>query len=241
MKTFLLSVWFLGSLSVWAQPNHDAFTDVLRSHVRSGRVDYASIKKDARFAPYLASLSATKASELRGAELKAFWINVYNAYTIKLVCDNFPLRSIRDLAKGAVWDRAFITIDGTVYSLNDIENDILRPLGDNRIHYALVCAARSCAPLRSEAYTAENLNEQLTEQARLFVNDTTKNTFNVSEKKAALSRVFEWYLQDFGTTYADLLTSLARYLPEDTRSTLQANARAWSVEWKEYDWSLNGK
>lgn len=227
--------------SLVAQPDHTTFTRILSSHVRSGHVDYASIKKDSRFEPYLASLSNTKASSLSGNDILAFWINVYNAYTIKLICDNYPLKSIRDLAQGKVWDRPLVTIDGTMYSLNEIENDVIRPMGDRRIHFALVCAARSCPPLRSEAYLASRLDEQLNEQATNFLADTTLNAFDLSIKRARLSHVFEWYLADFGKTHAQLLRVLSVYAPSDARIALENTSNAWTVEWKDYDWSLNGK
>ncbi len=221
--------------------DHEQFTRVLASHVHDGRVDYSGIKKDNRFAPYLASLSNTKASQLTGSERLAFWINVYNAFTIKLICDNFPLRSIQDLAKGKVWDTPFIAIEGTTYSLNEIENDVIRPLGDSRIHYALVCAARSCPPLRSEAYSALLLDAQLEEQGRIFLSTSTNNTFDVVGRKAHLSHVFEWYLADFGRTHEQLLRIIAKHAPEDVRGDLQQHANKWKIDYLEYDWSLNGK
>ncbi len=241
MKSLLFALLLVTSLALSAQPDHSAFTAVLASHVRDGKVDYASIKRDGRFAPYLALLASTKVSTLSSAEQKAFWINAYNAFTIKVVCDNFPLRSIRDLAQGKIWDRPLVKIDGQTYSLNEIENDILRPMGDHRIHFALVCAARSCPPLRSEAYVAARLDEQLTEQGKRFLRSADLNVFDATTRTARLSHVFEWYLADFGRTHADLLRTIAPYASEDVRSALTAEASRWTVQWLDYDWSLNGK
>jgi hypothetical protein len=241
MKSLLFALLLVTSLALGAQPDHAAFTAVLASHVRDGKVDYASIKRDGRFAPYLALLASTKVSTLSSAEKKAFWINAYNAFTIKVVCDNFPLRSIRDLAQGKIWDRPLVKIDGQTYSLNEIENDILRPMGDHRIHFALVCAARSCPPLRTEAYDPARLDEQLTEQGRLFLRSSPLNVFDTSTRTARMSHVFEWYLADFGRTHADLLRTIAPYTSEDVRSALTAEASRWTVQWLDYDWSLNGK
>lgn len=247
MKSALFSALVIASIcfgSVFAatgQVDHSAFSAVLGSHVRDGRVDYAGIKKDGRFAPYLASLTSTKASGLKGADRMAFWINVYNAFTIKLICDNFPLKSIRDLSNGKVWDRPLVTIEQTTYTLNEIENDVIRPLGDNRIHFALVCAARSCPPLLSEAYTAANVDSLLDVQARKFLNDPTMNRFDDAAGKAYLSHVFEWYLADFGKTHADLLRSISRYVQQPIRARLEKEPKAWTIVWNDYDWSLNGK
>ena len=224
-----------------AQVDHSAFSAVLGSHVRNGMVDYAGIKRDKRFAPYLASLSATAASTLTGHERLAFWINVYNAYTIKLICDNFPLKSIRDLSNGKVWDRPLVMIDHTMYSLNEIENDVIRPLGDHRIHFALVCAARSCPPLLSEAYTAQNVDSLLTVQARSFLRDRAVNSFDEVNKRANLSHVFEWYLADFGTTHAELLRTISKYVDQPLGARIAKEAQAWKITWNTYDWSLNGK
>lgn len=224
-----------------AQVDHTAFSAVLGSHVRNGMVDYAGIKRDKRFAPYLASLSATAASTLTGHERLAFWINVYNAFTIKLICDNFPLKSIRDLSNGKVWDRPLVTIDHINYSLNEIENDVIRPLGDHRIHFALVCAARSCPPLRSEAYRADILDAQLRDQAERFLADQSRNTFDTYTHVAKLSHVFEWYLGDFGRTHAQLLQALQPFLAEPIKSSIKRELPLWTVQWMDYDWSLNGK
>ena len=221
--------------------DHEQLTRVLVSHVHNGRVDYSGIKKDGRFTPYLTSLSNTRASQLTGTERLAFWINAYNAFTIKLICDNCPLRSIRDLAQGKVWDKPWIAIEGVTYSLNEIENDMIRPLGDSRIHYALVCAARSCPPLRSEAYSATSLDAQLNEQGKLFLSTQTNNTFDLATRKAQLSHVFEWYLADFGRTHEQLLGVIAKHAPDDIRGDLQQHANKWKIDYLEYDWSLNGK
>jgi len=242
LKTFLLATLIANSaFSLAAQPDHAAFSAVLTSHVRNGRVDYASIKKDGRFAPYLKTLAKTDVSLLKGKEILAFWINVYNAYTIKIVCDNFPLKSITDLAQGKVWDRPMVTIDGITYSLNELENDVVRPLGDNRIHFALVCAARSCPPLRSEAYRADILDAQLQEQARTFLTDQSRNDFDTGTHKATISHIFEWYLPDFGKTHVKLLQSISSYLPEAARASILKTPALWTVAWMDYDWSLNGK
>ncbi|MBK8705831.1 MAG: DUF547 domain-containing protein [Saprospiraceae bacterium] len=110
----------------------------------------------------------------------AFWINVYNVFTIKLIADNYPLKSIMNLDGGKTWDVERIKIGGELYSLNQIENEIIRPqFKDPRIHFALNCAAKSCPPLYDKAYLPSQLDQQLDERTRSFVNSTNNE---LSEK-----------------------------------------------------------
>ena len=171
----------------------------------------------------------------------AFWVNVYNIFTLKLITDNWPVKSIMDLDGGKVWDRKWITIEGSTYSLNQIENDIIRPMGDARIHFALVCAAKSCPPLRSEAYTADRLNEQLDDQGQTFIGNKKLNRFSSSDQRAKVSKIFEWYGADFGSTSADLIRFLAPYAPASARSSMKAAPSGWKVSYLNYDWSINGR
>jgi hypothetical protein len=219
----------------------DLYSELLRLHVVDGRVQYEAIAKDARFAKVIATLEATDVDKLKGAAVKAFWINAYNAFTIKAVIDAWPVRSIRDIAGGQVWELKNIKVDGKVYSLNDIEHKILRPMGDPRIHFALVCAARSCPPLRSEAYTASDLERQLDEQGRVFLRDQRLNAFDVASRKARLSQIFEWFGSDFGSTTAAFLQRIAPYTDPTTASSLKGASARWTVSYIPYDWSINGK
>lgn len=243
MKSVLISIVFLVSVALLSAQgvDHTVFTDLLGTHVKTGRVDYASLKRDPRFAGYLADLSAVDPAKLEKADKKAFWINVYNAFTLQMVCNNFPIRSIKELAAGKVWDVRFIDVNGKKYTLNEIENNILRPLKDHRIHYALVCAARSCPPLRNEAYEGARLNDQLNEQGKLFLATSSLNNFDQSKRIAHLSHVFEWYLEDFGGTLQSLLSTLAPHAPDAVAKDLQQYSSKWTVAWNEYDWALNGK
>ncbi|MFQ5632801.1 MAG: DUF547 domain-containing protein, partial [bacterium] len=160
-------------------PDHSLFTQVLRDHVRNGAVDYKAIKEDERFAKYIELLKHTDADAIVAKDRLAFWVNAYNAFTIKRVIDLYPITSIMSKLKYALnlsnFQIEFIDIKGRKYSLNDIEHNIIRPFGDARIHFALVCAARSCPSLRPEAYETTKLDEQLEEQGRLFLRDTSKN------------------------------------------------------------------
>lgn len=222
-----------------ARAGHELFTAVLTDHVAKGAVDYTAIRNDRRFHDYLKMLKTVDPASLSGAEKLAFWLNVYNASTIRIVCDNLPLKSIRDVPD--VWDAKLVHVKGRSLSLNEVEHDIIRPLGDPRIHMALVCAARSCPPLRSEAYEAGKLDTQLDDQVRRFMTDGNSNVIDVAGRRVRLSRIFEWYRKDFAGDDAGLLRYVAKYLPAETAAAIRAQATVFTVTYLDYDWSLNGR
>lgn len=212
-------------------PDHQAWNTLLEQYVSAeGRVNYAGLKKDqAKLNAYLKTLSEQhpQSSWLRNEQM-AFWINAYNAFTVKMILDHSPVTSIMDIDKGKAWDRQWIKIGSKTYSLNNIENDILRPqFKDARIHFAVNCAAHSCPPLLNHAFTAAQLEEQLNQQARKFINNTRFNQLQGNQAK--VSKIFEWYATDFG----NLVSFFNRY----AKTKLSANAK---ISYLEYDWALNG-
>ncbi len=209
---------------------HQAFDKLLQKHVsRQGAVNYAGIVADKQaLNDYLESLRnhPPKSSWTRPERL-AYWINVYNAFTIKLIVDNYPVASIMNLDGGKAWDRSWIKIGAATYSLNDVEHKVIRPkFNEPRIHFAVNCAAKSCPPLANQAYTASNVETLLDQRTRSFINDAKYN--EVGEREVRVSKIFEWYAADFG----DLISYLNRY------AATQANASA-EVSFLEYDWALN--
>lgn len=228
-----------------------AFSDLLGEYVADGRVDYAALCKDDRLDVYTRYLSAIDPESLPSdADKLAFWINAYNAFTLKLICDNYPVKSINDLHTGGrivghvikktAWDKKFIEINGKELTLNNIEHDIIREhFDDPRIHFALVCAAKSCPPLRSEAFAADRLDEQLDDQGRVFFAQTDKNRVDADKKTVYLSKILDWYEGDFGDGKKDVLAYIARYLPGDVAEDIRANPGDWQVKYTDYDWALN--
>ena len=210
--------------------SHQVFDDLLRKHVSStGKVNYKGFKADkAKLDGYLKMLEGQKVESSWSNNKKlAFWINAYNAYTIDLVADNYPIGSITDLEGGKPWDKAFIKLNGKTLSLNNIENDIIRPtFKDGRIHFAVNCAAKSCPPILNKAWTESNIQSQLDKQTRSFINNSKYNT--ISAGSATISKIFEWYAVDFGT----LTDYLAKYSKAGVTSATQ-------ISYNEYDWSLN--
>ena len=248
ISLFLSALFFLISgFSPLFGESHSLFTRVLRDHVRDGWVNYRPLKEDSRLEAYIRQLAGTDPKSLPSEKEKlAFWINAYNAYTLKIITDNYPVKSIKDLPKGgglfkgSIWDKKLVIINNRETTLNTIEHKIIRPVfKEPRIHFALVCAAKSCPPLRSEAYEAARLDEQLDDQARIFLNNKKKNSFNPKIRKASLSMIFRWFGKDFARKKEDLLRYLARYLPAEVAASIRERPEKWSVSHKRYDWSLN--
>ncbi|MBT8218496.1 MAG: DUF547 domain-containing protein [Bacteroidia bacterium] len=223
-----------------SQPiDHTEWSELLASHVgEDGWVNYKGIKADTeRLETYLRKLEDNHPNPetwSRNQRL-AYWINVYNAYTVKLIVDNYPVESIKDIKKGipfvnSVWDIEFIEIEGERYTLNNVEHGILRPKFDEpRIHFAINCASYSCPVLRNEAYTADQLESQLTEAAQLFLSDPRRN--QISSEKPKISRIFSWFKGDF-TKNQSLIDFLNKYSEHQLRTDAK-------VDFLDYDWSLN--
>ena len=231
MKNALLLVLIILSISTsnFAQIKHDAFDALLKKHVSAvGNVNYKNFKKDASaLESYIKMLSENAPTDKAAkAEKMAFWINLYNALTIKTILDNYPLSSIQKLDNGKPWDVKKITICDKKYSLNDIENNVLRPMGDARIHFAVNCAAKSCPPMANQAFTAANLNNLMDTRARKFVNNPKANELNGAEIK--VSKIFEWYGKDFDK----IPDFINRFASVKVKTDVK-------VGFKDYDWSLN--
>lgn len=212
--------------------DHQIWDQLLQKYVSAeGKVDYKGFKADPVFARYLSVIQNTKVSDSWTKEQKmAFWINAYNAFTIKLITDNLPIESITKLDKP--WDKPFIRIGSATLSLNDIEHKKLREVfKDPRIHFAVNCASFSCPVLLNKAFTAANLETELDKLARRFVNDPLRN--KISGDTAQISKIFEWYADDFGGT-ANFITYLNKYAAKP----INKNAR---ITYMEYNWSLNSK
>ncbi|MCC5936361.1 MAG: DUF547 domain-containing protein [Lunatimonas sp.] len=251
MVKFFLAIWLLwlppacGSSSLGRQgthpPSHETFDRLLQKHVSAdGSVDYPGFMKDkSQLEEYLASLSeqAPDRQTWSEAEQLAYWINAYNAFTIKLIIYHYPVKSIRDIGPKlniplirTVWHLEFFEIGGQKASLDEIEHAILRKeFEEPRIHFAINCASISCPALAREAYTAERLDEQLEYAARRFVNDSTKN--RIQPGKVEISEIFSWFKGDF-TKSGSLIDFLNRY--SDVK--IHPEAR---MGYLPYDWNLN--
>jgi len=188
---------------------------------------------------YINRLQATSVSSLNRNEQLAFWINLYNAETLRVIVENYPVDSIRDIKDGTFdvkgpWNDVRLTVEGTELTLEDIENKIVRPnFQDARIHYGLNCAAIGCPNLRGEAYKASNLDAALETQTRAFINNA--RGVKVVDGKLTVSRIFLWYADDWGSK-DDILTHIRQYASPELKQDLDG---IMSISKYEYDWSLN--
>lgn len=239
-----------GDICALFDQEHSAWSALLTRYVREGVVDYAGLKRSglAALDDYLGSLQSVCPGHYdrwtREQQL-AFWINAYNAYTVKLILEHYPLKSIRSigLLPGAAFRERFIPLEalrGKVLSLNDLEHEILRKdFSEPRIHFAIVCASRSCPELRSEAYRAKILDAQLTQAARRFIADPSKNRFDAGARTLKLSSIFDWFREDFERSFKTLPAFIANY-SEPALAAALASGQQPRLEFLDYDWSLNG-
>lgn len=226
--------------SVSKPVSHKIWNTLLAKHVKpNGWVDYKGFVRDSlTLNQYLSVLESAHPNNKNWSkdEQMAYWINAYNAYTVKLIVQHYPVKSIKDIKKGiafvnSVWDIKFIKIEGKVYDLNNIEHGILRKdFKDARVHAAVNCASYSCPALRNEAFTAENLDAQLTDAMRKFVNDPIRN--KVTKEKAQISEIFKWFSGDFVRDAGSVKAFINRYA--ETKI-----GESTPLSYFDYQWSLN--
>ncbi len=215
------------------------YADVLSRHVKDGLVDYSSLKSNPgglnKYLGQTALVSRKEFDSWTRDEQLAFLINLYNARTIRLIIDNYPVKSIRDIGSGAKgpWEEPIVPLFGEIITLNTLENSMIRKnYNDPRIHFALVCAAKGCPPLLGEPYTAENLNNQLEAQTQKFLADSAKNSIDLKNKIIRLSPIFNWYMSDFSRTAGSVQNFIKLYY-------LNIPIEEFKIEYTDYDWSLN--
>ncbi len=240
MIIFLLGVELTANSQ--SKPTHEAFDALLKKYVSvEGKVNYKGFIKDsANLNGYLNLLSKTPPDEKTWSreEQMAYWINAYNAFTIKLIIKYYPIKSIKDIGSSiqipfvnTPWDIKFIAIGNEKLDLNTMEHGKLRKsFDDPRIHMALVCASKSCPILLNEAYNARKLDEQLTRQTIAFFADSFRN--KVSPDKPQLSMIFNWYGMDFSKNGRSVISFVNTY------SKVKIKPKA-KIDYLDYDWGLN--
>lgn len=223
-----------------SQPiTHEIWNELMEKHVNSeGWLDYQGVQRDTdQFNEYLHLLENNHPNPDTWSknERLAYWINAYNAFTVKLILDNYPTASIKDIKKGipfvnGVWDIEFIEIEEQSYSLNNIEHGIIRPkFSEPRIHFAVNCASYSCPVLRNEAFVADRLDEQLSDATVVFFTDERRNRLDANTPQ--LSKILSWYKGDF-TKDGTLIEFINQYAP----TPINADAK---IDHLDYDWRLN--
>ena len=231
--------------------SHSLWNQVLKQHVKGTNFNYGALKKDpAKLQQYLTQLHTVTPKELKSwnrNQRYAFWINVYNAHTIQLIVENYPLKSIRKLDSGfglsSIFDKEFIEMQPhhpkgseDKLSLNDVEHEILRErFKDARVHAAVNCASISCPPLLGEAFVALRLEAQLNSQMAAFINDASRNEFDAKRGKVKASSIFKWFSGDFERDAGSVTEYLARYASPENKVLLKTA----KLSYLDYDWDLN--
>lgn len=211
---------------------YEKFNSLLSKYVSyGGNVNYSGIKSNKSQLEDIIKEFETNfpGSDWSSAQKLTFWINAYNLYTIKLIVDNYPTSSITNIT-AKPWHKKFIKLDGKTYSLNQIENDIIRKrFNEPRIHFALNCASKSCPVLLNKAYTPGTVYGKMTSQTKRFLNDKSKNTYG--EKEVQISKIFEWYQEDFTKGGKTVFDFINKYRTEQLDSQ--------KLTYQEYSWDLN--
>ncbi|QNH03971.1 DUF547 domain-containing protein [Pseudomonas sp. B11D7D] len=258
MRLFLLALLFSGVLQAETfDHQHRTWTRLLERHVvwlSSGHasvVDYSGFQQDMdELETYLNELSAVPSDEYRRWQVSqrlAFLINAYNAFTVKLVTDHYPVGSIKDIGGlfSSPWRQAFIPLLGQTLSLDQIEHSLIREPGvfdEPRIHFAVNCASVGCPALRNEAFVAERLDEQLEDSQRRFLSDQSRNRFDPIRQRLQISKIFDWYGEDFSREWGSLENYFNQHLTLLSPSTKQYTPqKKLRIEYLDYDWSLNDK
>jgi hypothetical protein len=213
--------------------NHKPWDNLLQKHVDNlGNVNYKGFLKDRQeLKKYLDHLSQNPVKESWSKNEKlAYYINAYNAFTVELILENYPVKSIKDIRRP--WGQKFIKLGDETLSLNDIEHNILRNMNEPRIHFAINCASVSCPKLYNKAFVADKLEAQLEKVTREFINSAENK---ISENELQLSNIFKWYENDY---LIDGIRSLAHYVSQYTDVKINPNAK---VSFLDYNWDLNEK
>lgn len=247
-KAVMWDVWTAHVSSATATVDHGAWDRLLKTYlVRSrdgiNRFAYGRVSAADRQAldAYIARLAAMPITHFNRDEQLAYWINLYNALTVKVILEYYPVASIRDidltpgLLSDGPWDRKLIRIGKHAVSLNDIEHRILRPIWlDPRIHYAVNCASIGCPNLQPDAFTAANAKTLLTQAAVEYINDP--RGVRVLNNKLVISKIYLWFAEDFGATRDNIFAHLRRYARPDLAQHIRLDTEIADYE---YDWALN--
>jgi len=232
---FLITIFLTHTL--YANDNfHQPFSEVLSESVHNGLVDYKKIENNPKFLSYIESLEEETNFENTNEEL-AYWINAYNALVIHAILNGGSPRTI--FSRIGFFKKNKYHVNGQRLSLYDIEHDMLLPLSDPRIHFAINCASRSRPKIKDQAYSAENLDAELTQAATDFINDTMRNHFDHSMNIASISKIFDWFKGEFVKHSGSVEEYLAQYIKDEKVANALREGN-YKIKYLVYDWSLNG-
>lgn len=224
--------------------SHAAFTVILKKHLKDNKVEYAGLKKNpgglTTYHDTLAAVPESAFDQWNRDQQMAFLINLYNATTLKLIVDHYPLKSIKDIGnilKGP-WKQEVVRLFGRLETLDYVENDLLRgKYKDPRVHFAVNCASIGCPSLRAEAFQGAKLNIQLDEQGRAFLRDASKNHLDAANKTLYLSKIFDWFKGDFTEKSGTVEKFILPYVSDADRKLIENGDL--SMKTTDYNWNLN--
>ena len=232
-----------------AQDLHGSWDKLLQAHVSEGEVNYAAIRKHpAELNDYIKTLGNTDPANMTQTDQLAFWINAYNAFTVKLIIDNMPLKSIRDIK--SPWKQKNWHVGDRVLSLNQIEHEILRKdFKEPRIHFAIVCASIGCPDLQNRAFLGTTIKAQLTNATREFMaspkhirTEYRTRSFGRKDPVLHISQIFKWFPGDFTDSgQLSIPEFIARYAPAKTAQFISEADKRLRLDHLHYDWNLNKK
>lgn len=255
LGAFCLAILFIVSQAIYSQSAtdgpetkddkekiHRPFDILLQIYVDGNRFDYRSLYRNKtdlkRLHDYVEAMEVTDPSAWEEGAALAYWINLYNAATLKLILDNYPLKSIKDLGGffSSPWKKKILIVNNVgELSLDEVEHDIIRArFKDARIHFALNCASISCPPLRNRAFYSETLDSQLDEAVRKTLEDEA--WMKISEKEIRLTKIFDWYDNDFQEYKNSTREFIASYFPKLEKELLDENRK---IKYFGYNWKLN--
>ncbi len=240
--TSMVLAWcLLLSSSTWAAPDHRIFGELLAKYNQAGQVNYAGFKsEESSLDSYLDQLSRIDPESLSSSDQFAFYVNAYNAWTIKLILSGYPgLKSIKDLGNlfKSPWKRKFVVLNGQKVTLDHIEHDILRPqFKDPRVHFAVNCASIGCPPLFKEPFIGKSLHQQLNAATTAFINSKLFN--RLEGNTLYVSKIFKWFKEDFNH---DIIGFFEQYAADELKAEIEDRRATIKIEYLDYDWGLNGK
>ena len=248
LASLLALLWLFAAAAPAARFDHThaALDQLLKRYVTDALVDYPALKNDSKkLNACLDELAAVREADFQQwtqPQQLAFLMNFYNAATLRLILDHYPIKSIKKIGGflSGPWDQPVVRLFGGTVTLGHVEHEILRKkYNEPRIHFAIVCAALGCPPLRSEAYVADRLDAQLDNQGEKFLHDTRKNSVDAKNRVVNLSPIFKWFSGDFEKKSGTVLKFVAPFFPADAQAGLAKGG--YKISYTGYDWSLNEK
>lgn len=238
-RTLMIAALLASQWARAAGPDYGLLDQVLLQNVRNGYVDYDGIRADPRFEQFLHQLGETPAiaPENRADQL-AFYINAYNALAIHGILEGYSPAT--RFGRFRYFKTLEFRLAAEETTLANLEQRRIRPMGDPRIHFAIVCASISCPRLSNRAYLPETVDAQLDDAAQRFINDVTRNRFDIPQKTAFLSEIFDWFHEDFEKVAGSLPKYLAQYVQEPAARAALLEGRL-AIRHLPYDWDLNGR